>query len=309
MNSYKGYRIEVDNKINACVFCGLSPRAEDDIIQYLDYTWNPIAMRCNAVSDGCANCWHMRMAHRMKHNNILSKKKRAAYAGDDPVFDLTELSRPLRKHNSKIGVQFMGDLFHPNVTDEYIHAVFSIMFDCLSIKQTGNTFFILTKRPARMKEFLTKIDREDGDKYQYDNIWFGVSAENQETADRRIPVLLDSPVKHRWISAEPLLGEIDLREYPNIRCGCGDCWTREGGWPCPTPANKVDWVVCGAETGPGARPMHWEWAISLADQCKAAKAPFFFKEPWSPLTPDGCRIRELPPCDCESCQECRAKGF
>ena len=261
-------------------------------IQYLDYTWNPIAMRCNAVSDGCANCWHMRMAHRMKQNNILNKRKRAAYAGEEPILDLTELVKPLRKHNSRIGVQFMGDLFHPNITDEFIDRVFSIMFDCETIKQTGNTFFILTKRPTRMKEFLTKIDREDGDKYRYENIWFGLSVENQETADKRIPVLMQCPVKNRWISAEPLLGPVMIEDNL-MRLSCDTRDNRGNHIPKQT---RIDWVVCGAETGPKKRPMHWDWANSLADQCKTAKVPFFFKAPWAEFglfkTPD--TFRKIP---------------
>lgn len=257
-------------------------------IQYLDYTWNPISMRCDRISAGCDNCWHLRMANRMKSNPVLSPGQRLAYDGKITHLHLPELEKPLRKHNAKIGVQFMGDLFHPNVRDEHIHAVFSIMFDCESIKQTGNTFFILTKRPTRMKEFLTKIDREDGDKYRYDNIWFGVSVENQETAVSRIPLLIDCPVKHRWISAEPLL------ESVNFRWATWEPLKRDSSTDHFDGLRRLDWVVCGAETGLGARPMHWDWAISLADQCKAARVPFFFKEPWGPLTPDEVRRRELP---------------
>lgn len=264
-------------------------------IQYLNYTWNPISMRCNAVSDGCMNCWHMRMAHRMANNPVLNKRRRAAYAGEDPILNLTELVKPLRKHNARIGVQFMGDLFHPNVTDEFIHGVFSIMFDCESIKQTGNTFFILTKRPERMFNFM-RNNYSPAQCFQrppWNNIWFGVSVENQETADKRIPILLQCPVKNRWISAEPLLGPVDLTTINVLQI--------EGRYPFPQleekyrskAADYLDWVVCGAETGPGARPMEWDWAISLANQCKSANMPFFFKEPWK-NAPHNCRRRELP---------------
>ncbi|MFA6292555.1 MAG: DUF5131 family protein [Victivallales bacterium] len=267
-------------------------------IQYLDYTWNPIAMRCDRVSAGCDNCWHLRMAHRMKANPALSLNKRSAYFGGNPVLDLMELGKPLRKKNARIGVQFMGDLFHPNVKEENIHAIFSIMFDCESIKQRGNQFFILTKRPERMKKFLDDIKSEYT---RYDNIWFGVSVENQETADMRIPLLLQCPIKHRWISAEPLLGYVSLAGFDGETYRP---WLDTKAWKC-----IIDWVVCGCETGSKARPMHWDWAICLADQCKAANVPFFFKEPWSFLSPPQVKRRELPPCDCESCKDCKAKGF
>lgn len=239
----------------------------------------------------------------MKSNPVLSPGQRMAYAGKICDIHPPELRKPLSvKKPSRIGVQFMGDLLHEKIQSAWISEIFNVMKAC-----PQHTFFILTKRPKNLLYFITGLPVAD-------NIWFGVSVENQETADKRIPVLLDCPVKNRWISAEPLLGEIDLREYPNIRCGCGDCWTKEGGWPCPAPAPRLDWVVCGAETGPKARLMHWEWAISLANQCKAAKVPFFLKEPWESCgmfrIPHECRRREMPDiCNCESCRECRAKGF
>lgn len=262
-------------------------------IQYLDYTWNPIAMRCDRVSPGCDNCWHLGMANRMKANPVLNKTRREAYDGKDPVLNLTELLKPKRlRIPSKIGVQFMGDLFHPNISNGFIEHVFSIISSCGYYDEIQHTFFILTKRPTRMMNFIKEYMKEGVGDY-FDHLWVGVSVENQETADKRIPLLLQCPVKNRWISVEPLLGPVQL-EHNLMKFACD---TRDLKTNLVIPKQtSVDWVVCGAETGPKKRAMHWEWAISLANQCKSAGVPFFFKEPWE-TAPDACRRRELPEMD------------
>jgi len=182
-------------------------------IQYLDYTWNPVSMRCDRVSPGCDNCWHLRMANRLAANPMMGLEKRPAYAGGNPVMDGAELDAPLKlKKPSRIGVQFMGDLFHEKIQSAWLSGIFNVMKNC-----PQHTFFILTKRPKHLLNFVAGLG-------ELDNIWFGVSVENQETADRRIPILLQCPVKHRWISAEPLLGKINIIKYLG---GCNE--TEEHG--------------------------------------------------------------------------------
>src|SRR5262249_61051875 len=109
------------------------------------------------------------------------------------------------------------------------------------------------------------------------NVWLGVSLEDQKTADDRIPLLLETPAAVRWISAEPLLGPIDLsKEY--LTALLGKYPFKHYSGPRTTIAHLLDWVVVGGESGPKARPMHPDWGRSLRDQCVAAGVPFFFKQ-------------------------------
>jgi protein gp37 len=101
------------------------------------------------------------------------------------------------------------------------------------------------------------------------NVWLGTSAEDQQRADERIPLLLQTPAAVRFVSLEPLLGPIDLMSIE-----------------APETRNVLDWVICGGESGPHARPMHPDWARSLRDQCAAAGVPFFFKQ-WGEWRPPG----------------------
>ncbi|MCG8633757.1 MAG: phage Gp37/Gp68 family protein [Desulfobacterales bacterium] len=230
-------------------------------IEYLDYTWN-ITHGCSKESPGCKNCWAERMARR------LAAMGSPGYDPDDPfrvTYHEDRLRQPLklRKH-SRIGVSFMGDLFHPLVAVETIRRIFQIIF------MTEHTFFILTKRPARMAKVLGMVF-EDHTLEEADNVWFGVSAENQEQADRRIPALLELPVPNRWVSVEPMLGPVDIHQY----MVCESCLDPLVCW-CGDP--RIKWVVCGCESGPGARPMSLDWAQSLAGQCGRANTPFMFKQ-------------------------------
>ena len=108
---------------------------------------------------------------------------------------------------------------------------------------------VLTKRPERMAKFISRLGWDI-----HDNVWLGVTAENQKRADERIPILLQIPAVVRFVSVEPMLEPVNL-------ANCG----------------KIDWVICGGETGPGARPMHPDWVRNLRDQCQNAGVPFFFK--------------------------------
>lgn len=121
------------------------------------------------------------------------------------------------------------------------------------------------------------------------NLWLGVSAENQQQADERIPLLLQTPAAVRFISAEPLLGPINLHPW---LCAYGDLHKPEQrlSWVCEPRTDGLHWVICGGESGPQARPMHPDWARSLRDQCHEAGVSFFFKQwgewaPWEPKHP------------------------
>lgn len=162
-----------------------------------------------------------------------------------------KLEEPSRRKRPTIYfVNSMSDLFHDEVSDEFIARVFSAMEDC-----PQHTFQVLTKRPRRMLAFTAAGDVPE-------NVWLGTSVENQEWCDRRMPLLTGVPVRTRFVSCEPLLGPVDLSEWIGL----------------------VDWVIVGGESGAGRRPMAPEWARSLRDQCLDAGVPYFFKQ-WGGRTP------------------------
>lgn len=249
-------------------------------IDYLTHTWNPLAMRCTPVSEGCAHCWHLRMADRLGANPKIGNAEAESYAGHDtPLVRWKELKKPITaKTPGIIGVQFMGDLFHLGVDFGMVHEVFDIMW-----QSPHHTFLVLTKRPERMFEFMTQknIQNMYGNEWPLKNVWVGVTAENQARADERIPILLQIPAAKRWVSIEPMLGPVDLRAY-----------LHRGLLADPSEIGKfynpLDWIVLGGETGPGARPMHPDWARSVRDQCQAAGVPIFFKQwgDWVPAKQD-----------------------
>jgi protein gp37 len=235
-------------------------------IEYLDSTWNPLAMRCTRVSPACDHCWHLRMARRKAGNPKLSDLERQASAGlIPPVLIESRLGEPIRlKKTQRIGVQFMGDLFHEDVKDELIDQVFETIFRC-----PGQTFFLLTKRAERMKQSFERLlnDKFDRD-FWLQNLWAGVTVENQEWFDRRWAFLKEISDAKVFISHEPALGPLVL--------------------PDDFLAMQNDaWYIGGGETGPGARPSHPDWFRGPIDQCKKAGIPAFFKQwgEWIGTTP------------------------
>lgn len=134
------------------------------------------------------------------------------------------------------------------------------------------------------------------------NVWLGVSVENQQYADERIPHLLRTPAAVRWVSYEPALGPVDFTalgegDQRGLNALTGEfChYDEDTGDPCSHWDARIDWIVCGGESGPGARPMHPDWARSVRDQCVAAGVPFFFKQwgEWHPLSTTG-GMQEVP---------------
>lgn len=259
--------------------------ADKSPIEWTDATWNPIR-GCTRVSPGCMNCYAERVAIRFSG-------KGQAYDGLAKItnghpqwtgkvaFMEKHLADPLKwKEPRRIFVNSMSDLFHEGVSDETLQKIFKVMCEA-----KRHTFQILTKRPQRMLEFLSRWDsmtRDFGPLYPntwpQNHVWLGVSVENQKAADERIPLLLQTPAAVRWVSAEPLLGPVDLANFITCQCpGTGEhCQSCLSG--------GLNWLVVGGESGPGARPMHPDWARSLRDQCKAAGVPFFFKQwgEWAP---------------------------
>lgn len=238
-------------------------------------TWN-VMSGCTPISEGCTHCYAKRMATRLAG--------RFGYPADEP-FKVTlhedRLDEPLTwKKPRTVFVCSMGDLFHDLVPETFQRAVWGIMKAC-----PQHTFMVLTKRPELMKFRL--------ERYVYPligvlpNVWGLVTAENQEQADKRIPELLAIPFAVHGVSIEPMLGPVNIAPHLSQ-------WRYEDA-EFPHPNNRLDWVIVGGETGPGARPMHPEWARSVRDQCQQAGVPFFFKRwgNWIPQSQSWPARREI----------------
>lgn len=264
-------------------------------------TWNPVT-GCTKVSPGCAHCYAERMARRLAG--------RCGYPEAPHHFDVTlrpdRLEQPLRrKKPTTYFVCSMSDLFHEDVPDDFILRVWRTMDDC-----PQHTFLVLTKRPSRMLSFVgrrlwrkrwgdwrkrwgelttCKVDsRVCG--ITLPNVWPGVSIENQTAANKRIPLLLQTPAAVHFVSLEPLLGPVNLyprrwlNPYPERFTNGFDAHTAQPRYR-DVERPKLNWIVVGGESGPGARPMDPQWARDIRDQCQAAGVPFFFKQwgAWIPV--------------------------
>ncbi|RWD00137.1 MAG: phage Gp37/Gp68 family protein [Mesorhizobium sp.] len=300
--------------------------ADKSNIEWTDATWNPI-VGCSILSPGCISCYAMKMASRIEamtkalkasgaggapHYDGTTRKVNgnAVWTGKLALAPDRILTEPLRwKRPRRIFVNSMGDLFHEDVPDEWIDRVFAVMAMC-----PQHTFQVLTKRAKRMQAYAAGFEcdgarrmnvasaagrmMEDGDDahdyvvnlgWPLPNVWLGVSTERQQEADERIPELLATPAAIRFISAEPLLGRIDLAPWlPFVDNDPRDSrmvlseTKVDGG--IDIEQQVLDWIIVGGESGPDARPMHPAWARSIRDQALAAGVPFFFKQwgEWAP---------------------------
>lgn len=249
-------------------------------IQWTDATWNCIR-GCTKVSAGCKHCYAETFAERFR-----GVKGHPYEHGFDLRLVPEKLDEPLRwKKPRRIFVNSMSDLFHPDVPDEYIDRVWATM-----LLAPQHTFQVLTKRPERMMKYLS------GSPYRYQQVlrwadvlrgdrrrlcsigvnnpvtfpakWLhlGVSVENQEAADERIPLLLQTPAAVRFLSIEPLLGMLDLSPWLVSHEMQG------------VEKNRITWVIVGGESGPKARPCNLDWIRSIVRQCKSAGVPCFVKQ-------------------------------
>jgi protein gp37 len=249
-------------------------------IEWTETTWNPIA-GCAVVSPGCTNCYAMGEAHRLGELIGQAKYKgltrvvngKPVWTGEVRVWEKA-LFDPLKWRKPKrIFVNSMSDLFAEGVDNATIDRIFAVMRDA-----PQHTFQVLTKRADRMREYMRHAKAALG---VLPNVWLGVSVEDQRRADERIPLLLDTPAAVRWISAEPLLGPVDLvnlhpRDGVTVDAIRGQRLNRTGDYS--NDETHLDWVVVGGESGPDARPMYPHWARQLRDQCEADDVPFFFKQ-------------------------------
>jgi len=301
-------------------------------IEWTDRTWNPVT-GCTKVSPGCDHCYAAGIAHRFAGTKAFPH-------GFALTLHPDRLTAPLRwRAPARVFVNSMSDMFHRDIPDAYIAQVWAVM-----ATTPQHTYQVLTKRHARMRALLGSpsfwhLVAEQGRRHvagsqqgwlavgkmlggaPLPNVWVGVSVENQQWANTRIPALLDTPAAVRFLSCEPLLGPVDLSAWlacPHLsstgdegpaaelgrdvrRWRCDWCGTVHGEG---TDRRGLGWVIVGGESGPGARQMDPAWAHTLVGQCQASDVPVFVKQMGSahgphkgndPTTwPGGLRVREFP---------------
>jgi len=236
-------------------------------------TWN-VVTGCDEVSEGCDNCYAKTFAERWR-----GVPGHPFEQGFDVRLWPERLTLPLSwRKPRRVFVNSMSDLWHDQVEMDLIAQAFAVM-----AVAERHTFQVLTKRPGRMHSMLaderfwelvrgaaaelgpTTVTVLAIEQRRLPNLWLGVSVESEKWAPVRLDKLAATTVGAvRFASCEPLLGKLDLSPW----LGAG-----------------LDWVIAGGESGPGARPMHPEWARSLREQCAAAKVAFFFKQ-WGAFAPE-----------------------
>lgn len=283
-------------------------------IEWCDATWNPIT-GCTPCSPGCDHCYAAAMVRRFPHLHDASYNpgsEEMPFAV--PMFHPARLDAPLRwRRPRRIFVNSMSDLFHEDVPDEWRDRILARAAVC-----RRHTMMILTKREIAMLRYiapraalqtraenvfemaeidgLTIWDARGDDPANYlsvpggagdvsnrmawphwplPNVWLGVTVCNQAEADAKIPVLLQTPAALRFVSVEPMLGPVDVRLHDYAQSGSSHSVRRQ----------FLDWVICGGETGPGARPVSQRAFYDLRDQCVAAGVPYFYKGAGTALLP------------------------
>lgn len=245
---------------------------ETTAISWTDHTWNPW-IGCTKVSAGCANCYAEALDHRWGHDSWGPGKPRRRTS-------TTNWNEPLKWNakakaagrRARVFCASLADVFDPEAPEGAPEDLWAL------IRLTPNLdWLLLTKRPERIRASLPK---EWG--AGWPNVWLGTSVENQAAADLRIPVLAQVPARVQFLSAEPLLGPVNITAaHTRIEGAC-----------------QIHWAIVGGESGPGHRPMETAWARDLRDECRQLGIAFFFKQ-LGGLRPgtgdlDGEVIREFP---------------
>jgi protein gp37 len=273
-------------------------------IQWTQETWNPVG-GCRRKSPGCLNCYAERQAHRLAGNP--NEKIQALYSGLTQItngrpgwtgatsFSGSALLKPLKTRKPTTFFISLSDLFYDARSDTDIDMVFAVM--ALSGR---HRFQVLTKYADRMQRYVTRLAssifplemcaRMLGYTFDYNgtpllswpipNIWLGVSVEDQKHADERIPLLLRTPAALRFVSYEPALAGVNfdpiwLRPSPSTAFLDGRVKPES---PLSVGCVGLDWIICGGESGPGARPCDVAWVRSAVRQCADAGVSCFVKQ-------------------------------
>lgn len=219
--------------------------ADKSKIEWTEATWNP-STGCDRITTGCDNCYALALAKRLKAMGNPKYQKDGDPRTSGPGFGVSmhedALDLPRRWRLPRVVfVNSMSDLWHARVTDDFIKRVFDVM-----VETPQHTYQLLTKRPIRLARMASQLPWPE-------NVWMGVSIEEQEHA-WRAGRLREVPAAVRFISAEPLLGPISIS------------------------LDGIDWLIAGGESGPNHRPVDEAWISSLRDQCVSASTAFFFKQ-------------------------------
>lgn len=246
---------------------------ENTAIEWASHTFNPW-VGCTKVSPGCKFCY---AEHLMDH-----RMGRAKWGAGQPRqrTSLANRRKPIAwdKAAAKAGIRqrvfsaSLSDVFDVEAPQEWRDELWAL------IAKTSNLdWLLLTKRPQNVMGMVPASWKFLFPK----NVWMGVSVENQDAANERIPILLDIPACTRFLSCEPLLGPVDLTR---VRVPWGERNALDGAVEGRGMTPSIDWVIVGGESGANARPMHPEWARSLRDQCLVSGTRFFFKQwgEWGP---------------------------
>lgn len=280
-------------------------------IEWATHTENP-AVGCEPCGPACNRCYAPGFARRLSCNPATSEVDRASYAatvdrrgwtGEVSLFPGRLANLRKGKKPRRVFVGSMTDLFHKKVPRDFVAAIFGVM-----AATPQHKFMLLTKRPDRASEWFRWMDHDqqirmhehvkhwmgydnpdrpavNESRWPLPNVWMGTTIWDQPSADRNVPILLTIPAAVRYVSIEPMLGPVQLGHMDAEKAGHPEyCWINsltgrhtDMGRPCP-PVPHLDWVICGAETGPGKRQMDNAWARALQHQCSVAEVPFLFKK-------------------------------
>ncbi len=268
---------------------------QDGGIAWCDFTSNPlhyhnaadeVVWGCVKVSQGCTHCYAESLAKRFDRGaefNAAEMAKLTPYLDEQ---ELRQLLTSKKISGKRVFIEDMSDLFGEWVPFELLDRLFAAF-----ALRPDVTFQILTKRPERMREYINQAtDTDDLTVAKFDisgetldffnsprvelplpNVWLGASVENQETADERIPLLLQTPAAVRFVSYEPALEGVNFSELHITGGVTIDALN-------PAARERVSWVIVGGESGPSARPTDIEWIRSIMEQCKSAGVPAFVKQ-------------------------------
>lgn len=270
--------------------------AEQSKIEWTDHTFNPWE-GCQKVAPECDNCYaeardvrftggtHWGPKAPRRRTSAQNWQKPRRWNAQAETFQATHGRR------QRVFCASLADVFDNAVDPAWRDDLWALIRECDQLD-----WLLLTKRPQNMAKMLPPA-WNDG----WSNVWLGTSAGTQKTADQNIPHLLKTPAAIRFVSAEPLLGRIQMEKF--LRPGCGICppWEQPCRMACPHTDRGLDWVICGGESGTNARPVHPTWATSLRDQCKAAGKAFLFKQwgEWQPYSEhdetNGPKLHDEPP--------------
>jgi protein gp37 len=275
--------------------------SENSKIEWTHHTFNPV-WGCTKVSAGCAHCYAETLAKRYG-NDVWGPGERRTF-GDKHWAEPLKWARDARKagERRRVFCGSMCDVFEEHPTTQ---AQLPQLMDLISATAESLGWLLLTKRPERAGAYLREWLAEDATRRP--EWWLGTSVEDQASADLRIPKLLATPAAFRFVSYEPALGPVDFKRIADLPHGAfgwfaecpkcdwrglnSSCFTGDGWLVCPACRTRlgedapvrperpgIDWLICGGESGPHARPMHPSWARSARDQCVAAGVPYFFKQ-------------------------------